>query len=61
MQLEIHWPEGTHNYRLYGAETALHYETLDEDVIDIMRDVVNLSYKYDVIIDNGKATFVDKE
>lgn len=60
MKIEIHWPEGTINYR-YENITRTNENTLPEDLDDFLSDVMSLSYTYDVIIDNGKVTFVDKE
>lgn len=60
MQLEIHWPEASNEHRWYGT-TNITDNTLNEDVVDFLDDVVRLSRSYDVIIDNGKVTFVDKE
>lgn len=54
MKLEIHWP--TEGIELLDTEHTPH-----EDDSILLHDVLTLSYMYDVIIDNGKVTFVDKE
>ena len=61
MKIEIHWPEGSSNCKWYGNITRTNENTLTEDLDDFLSDVMTLSYTYDVIIDNGKVTFVDKE
>ena len=61
MKIEIHWPEGSSNFKWYGNTTNITDDTLPEDFDDFMQDVFKLSAVYDVIIDNGKITFVDKE
>jgi hypothetical protein len=57
MQVKIHWPNGDYhtksNFSTTGKDTDL--------LVLAMRDVLVLSMTYDVIIDNGVITFVDKE
>lgn len=55
MRLEIHWPDNQ------GTEVIDTGHTLTEDDSILFHDTLTLSYGYDVIIDNGKITFVDKE
>ena len=55
MKLEIHWPDGQ------GTEVINTGHTLHEDDSILFHDIITLSYSHDVIIDNGKITFVDKE
>lgn len=55
MQLEIHWPEGI---PMEEVDTLL-TESADDSVL--LHDILQLSFTYDVIIDNGVVTFVEKE
>jgi hypothetical protein len=53
MNIEIHWPNGiTVNYA--GTNTS------DKTWLSVMYKVIDLSTLYDVIIDNGVITFVEK-
>jgi hypothetical protein len=54
MKIQINWPNGLTTD--LGTET-----TSDKTLLNVMRNVVVLSMTYDVIIDNGVITFVDKE
>lgn len=62
MKVEIYWPEGSQNQGIYGEVTKFDSCTSDDtDIITFFDDIIYASNKYDVIIDNGKVTFVDKE
>lgn len=53
MRLRVEWPDGvTVNYS--GTNTS------DKTWLIVMYKVVDLSTLYDVIIDNGVITFVEK-
>ena len=56
MKIEIHWPirEGVVDTIDLSIESNIIHSAL-------LTDFIQLSYDYDVIIDNGKITFVDKE
>lgn len=53
MKIEIHWPdEQPHTVDL--GHTDVGQDSL------IFQELLSLSYKYDVIIDNGVISFVEK-
>lgn len=54
MKIEIHWPD-----EIGGVETVDGSNNTTRGFV--FNDLVLLSHHYDVIIDNGKVTFVDKE
>ena len=56
MKIEIHWPirEGVVDTVELAVESNKFHSVL-------LTDLIQSSYDYDVIIDNGKITFVDKE
>ena len=61
MKVEIHWPEGSAERFIEGAVTKFDICTSEDiDIITFFDDVVYMSRKYDVIIDNGVITFVEK-
>lgn len=53
MKIEIHWPEGIQSLNTAHTDVA-------EDSL-VLANLLSMSYEYDVIIDCGKVTFVDKE
>jgi hypothetical protein len=56
MQVKIHWPNGDYHTKSTFSTTGEHTDLL----VLAMRDVLVLSLTYDVIIDNGVITFVEK-
>lgn len=61
MKVEIHWVEGSQNAAMYDGVTEFDSLTSqDIDIISFFDEVVYMSHKYDVIIDNGVITFVEK-
>lgn len=56
MSIEIHWPiKGTNVDTVDFTTTSITHHSV------LLRDLIILSYKYDIIIDCGKVTFVEKE
>lgn len=53
MELRIEWP--TEGVEIYDAS-----RTLNEADSILLGDILTLSFCYDVIIDNGVVTFVEK-
>lgn len=62
MKVEVHWPEGYKSFGVTPESTyGLEYGSDPIELSNMIHHVVKLSKTYDVIIDNGKVTFVDKE
>ena len=61
MKVEIYWPEGSDYQRVRDVTTFDSLSSPDGDIIEFFVAVIYYSKKYDVIIDDGKVTFVDKE
>lgn len=61
MKVEIYWPEGSEYQHVKDVTTFDSLLSPDGDIIEFFDAVIYYSKKYDVIIDNGKVTFVDKE
>lgn len=64
MKIEIHWPVEC-KYLHQSGESITHLDENckynDADKFYISMAIAEWSFIYDVIIDNGKVTFVDKE
>ncbi len=56
MKIEIHWPDMNNTVKV--IELVNYYEKFHSV---LLMDFITLSHKYDIIIDCGKVTFVDKE
>lgn len=64
MKLEIHWPEDCKLMHSLGEPVTYLHDLCnygDSEKFNFLMAVMEWSFEYDVIIDNGKVTFVEKE